>query len=380
MKSKLLALFLGLAAVLIAGETALRVTGQVWRGKTRYEKNDGSRYTVLCLGDSFTFGSELLNSGGPGRPVSVLNGGIPGQNTAQILRHLEFNIEKAKPDLIVLLAGGANSWNLWGLDSGRFSRSEWLTRLAAAFNSIKVVKLTKLLYLGLDRKTFDRSHLYYEEAVSRKLQGDDLRAIELFGKIAELEPGNGNNYLQVAEIYKRMNNWSAALAWLEKGIKADPACRANYLAAGEALLRLGRNEESRLYLAKVLPEEARPSARPPRLSLQDTTIISWIVADLARIAAVCRERGIPLILLNYPPCPRSFFSHEIYDKAARNNSLPLADNYSAFLEQMNKGRALIGSDVFGHPNAEGYGLMARTVAAAIKKHPGTARLKSAGPE
>ena len=379
MKRKLLALFLGSLAVLIAGEAALRVGGYVWRGKARYDKSETAGYTILCLGDSYTSGSgespensyprqleALLNRGGRGKTFSVLNGGIPSCNTAQILQQLDSNIKKAKPDLVLLLAGGANSWNYWGLDSRRLDGARWPARLGYALNSIKLVKLAKLLYMSLHAEPPGLKELYYEEAVACRLKGDDARALELLKKLIELEPGNGNNYLMAADIYSRTNKAGEALAWLEKGIKADPDCLGNFAAAGDTLSRLGRAAEGRKYTEKAFPVRAVPSPRESGTEYE-LAIRSWIGSDIARIAALCRERGIPLILQNYPPSAHAFFTPEIYYEAAAKNSLQLVDNYSAFSERLGKGRELIGSDPFGHPNAEGYGLMAANAAAAVEK-------------
>ena len=295
----------------------------------------------------------------------MLNGGIPGSNTAQILSQLEANIAKAKPDLIILLAGGNDGWNYWGLgSSGRYGTS-WQAGTAAAFDSIKLVRLAKLLRLALNTEPASSKDLYYQQAVLCIRQGNDARALELFKKIVALEPGRGDNYVQLAEIYSKRAELDEALAWLQKGIKADPGCLACYAAAGAILKKLGRGPESDKYLNAVFSESAPASMAGG--SRYESVIRNWIFSDLARITAVCRERGVPLLIQNYPFARLSFFTPDIYYEAAKNNSLPLVDNYSVFLRETGKGRALLGSDPFGHPNPEGYGLMAADAAAAIAK-------------
>ena len=380
MKSKFLALFLGFAAVLVAGEAALRIFGYVWRGKAGYEKSETPGYTILCLGDSYTFGSQeppensyprqlerILNRGGRGRTFSVLNGGVPSYNTAQILRRLETDLDKANPDLVILLAGGANGWNYWGLDPVRLRGAGWQARLDVALDSIKLVKLAKLLRMGLKAGPVGPGEAYYDEAVSCILKGQEERAAGLFRKIVELEPGNGNNYVQLADLYSRAGRWDEALGWLQKGIKADPGFPGNYAGAAAALQKLGRSGEGAKYADVVFPAAPGRAGGPAPESGYGTAVRNWIGADIARIAAVCRERGVPLILQNYPYTRREFYTPEIYAAAAAENSLPLVDNYSAFREQLAKGRSLFGADTFGHPNAAGYGLMAAGAAAAIEK-------------
>jgi hypothetical protein len=80
--------------------------------------------TVLCVGDSHTFGAPLpaqdaypaqlderLNATSANRRVRVVNLGIPGQNSAMVANRLEKQINYYQPDLVIAWIGLNNSWN-----------------------------------------------------------------------------------------------------------------------------------------------------------------------------------------------------------------------------------------------------------------------------
>ena len=130
---RLAAVCLGLLLTFLLIEGGLRVGG-VWvrRSLKRRERHalrdqgPNSR-RICCLGDSFTYGigappegsypswlETLLNDRGDGKAYEVLNLGVPAQNTAMICGALDEQISRFRPDLILLLAGCNNSWNVTG--------------------------------------------------------------------------------------------------------------------------------------------------------------------------------------------------------------------------------------------------------------------------
>ena len=130
---KLTALLAGVLIAVLLLETFLFFLGGVYKiklylaDKLEQKKYDGSEYIILCLGDSNTLGmgippqesypaqlEKMLRLKFLERNVRVINHGIPSYNTAQILNALPADIENFKPDLIILLAGGANAWNFYG--------------------------------------------------------------------------------------------------------------------------------------------------------------------------------------------------------------------------------------------------------------------------
>lgn len=114
--------------------------------------------TVLCVGDSFTWGgagkpdetypahlSEILNAGGAKR-WRVINRGICESNTSRHRQEIEGWLREYKPDHVVLLAGSANrfnpwDYNLWADHSATHALTSW-------FAHLRVVKVARILYLN----------------------------------------------------------------------------------------------------------------------------------------------------------------------------------------------------------------------------------------
>lgn len=80
--------------------------------------------TVLCLGDSFTYGFGATNgeTSYPGRLEAKLNSrtdetwkvvnvGFPGKNSAEMLSALDYHLENLKPEFVILLAGANDTWS-----------------------------------------------------------------------------------------------------------------------------------------------------------------------------------------------------------------------------------------------------------------------------
>jgi len=116
--------FIGGAVTLALGlEIFLRLLGGQYAAKLPVLKNRAA-YTVLCLGDSFTYGAgappeasyprqleEILKTRFPDRSIRVVNFGEMGQNTAQLLQRLPGALDEIRPDAVIFLSGVANFWN-----------------------------------------------------------------------------------------------------------------------------------------------------------------------------------------------------------------------------------------------------------------------------
>src|SRR5256885_11060139 len=101
---------LALALSLAGLELALRAAGAlaVWRQRRALPADGVVR--VLCLGESTTYGAQvaypeelekLLNAGG--RRYQVINEGVPGINSNEILRRLDGNLERYRPQVVVAM-------------------------------------------------------------------------------------------------------------------------------------------------------------------------------------------------------------------------------------------------------------------------------------
>jgi lysophospholipase L1-like esterase len=177
MKEKLKVFFMGFFTVVFLLEVGLRLIGHMHGRRAMHDQiflNPPlkKQYTILCLGDSFTLGmgapqdkdyssqlENLLKSKIRGEIVKVINRGIAGQNTAELLNKLQYNIDTIKPNLIILLIGGANDWNYAGYEA-YLKRTNPFSILRDKLYSIRIYKLVKLLKLNIT--TFNQQVQRYQ--------------------------------------------------------------------------------------------------------------------------------------------------------------------------------------------------------------------------
>jgi lysophospholipase L1-like esterase len=122
---------LGLVFVLalVLGEGLLRAGSLLVRGRAAAPPA-GMRHVVLCAGDSHTYGAgvpavdsyparlrAILDAYAPGEYV-VVNVGVPGMSTTQVLHRLPDQVRSLHPDTVVIWCGINDSWNTSELDSG----------------------------------------------------------------------------------------------------------------------------------------------------------------------------------------------------------------------------------------------------------------------
>jgi len=128
-------------------EGTLRIAGGVYLFlHARAPSGSGPR-TILCVGDSNTFGlwmdaagpypaqlAALLEARAPGA-YGVVNLGVPGINTWTLLAHLPEDLDRHEPEAVVLLAGLNDRWG---------SPPEGI-RADSAFDRLRIVRLVRLL-------------------------------------------------------------------------------------------------------------------------------------------------------------------------------------------------------------------------------------------
>lgn len=115
-----------LVVVLLASalaEVALQAASLFARDRAGAGWRPGAMYKVLCVGDSHTYGAGepeqdsypaqlqlFLDARASGR-YAVLNLGVPGMNTAQVLQRLPVLVARFHPDMVVVWAGVNDAWN-----------------------------------------------------------------------------------------------------------------------------------------------------------------------------------------------------------------------------------------------------------------------------
>lgn len=160
-------LLLILLQIVISAEITLQLVALALPAWTsRSDAGVAGDVTILCVGDSHTFGAPLpaeesypaqlqalLDAQEPGR-FRVVNLGVPGMNSAMMASRLDANLAKYRPDLLILWAGANNIWNEKESESwDREGAQDWPYRLLLR---LKLVRLGRFLVSGVARPEVGR--------------------------------------------------------------------------------------------------------------------------------------------------------------------------------------------------------------------------------
>lgn len=297
---------LGLAVCL---EVGLRVGTYILSVKNRGGTAAGE-YTILCIGDSFTYGinvlpqqkypavlERMLNARSSGRKYRVVNLGRPGSSTGYVLASLDEWIESYHPQLVLIMSG----WNCNDYDFAEYRTHGGrgaglvLVRVSLFFNRLKTYRLAKYLVARLQSVPTES---VYPRVVSMELY--DFRdyqniALENLGKISEK--------LRRAGV---------------------PAVFLTY-----------------------------PQALPPKNPYTDTEYYHYIFGKRAITEDdyLLKDRHGKIAI------------NTVIEYVARSYGIPLADNAAAFSDWPDS-QVILPDD--HHPNAAGNRLIARTVLQALE--------------
>jgi tetratricopeptide (TPR) repeat protein len=133
--------------------------------------------TILCLGDSFTWGigasdrdhawpallQGKLNSAFPESKITVINSGFPGLNSSTVRKQLEQNIKENCPNMAIVACGYNNLWNLKDIDfSGMTNispKQRWNAQAKQLFLRLRLFKILQL------------SHVTFKDSMERGASG-----------------------------------------------------------------------------------------------------------------------------------------------------------------------------------------------------------------
>lgn len=263
--ASLLAFLLGVAGLAVAGEVGLRVAGLAMRPGI----STGGEVTILCEGDSFTYGigglsfpnqlEDVINEAAGRKLVNAVNAGIPGLNTALLADQLDANLREHKPALVIVLAGENNSWN-----SVRMADPERQLPLRAR---VDAVLLNSRLYKFLKVAVIGWSSPRFHEAI--QLDEVERTALHLIDSaediglgIRELPPADETQGdLFVLEQLRQMEQRGAyddCVALSSERLEQSPEVLAYRLNLAGCYMRLGQLAEA-VELLTQIPADAAPT-------------------------------------------------------------------------------------------------------------------------
>jgi len=247
------------------------------------EAKDSHEHAILCLGDSFTQGSgaingypeqleKLLNSG-PGREkFRVINLGRSSSNTTQVFETLSKHIDTIRPELVIIMVGINNWWNLYGYHSFVKS-SDVFSKCKDILWKLRIYKLIVFAH-----KTFKESILKHKSPYSGRIRkrteervqensnisdntapkkrggtnknnepppaetstyyaklGDDRftknktdDALRFYFKSLEVDAADPSVHRRIGTVFHKSNDFKKAEEWYKKAIKVDPSNSDSY--------------------------------------------------------------------------------------------------------------------------------------------------------
>lgn len=142
-----------LILTLVVGELVLQLAGSFVHDRGRQEWRAGAEVRVLCVGDSHTYGAgvpepdsypahlqRLLDERAP-RRYAVLNLGVPGMNTTQVLNRLPLNVARFHPDVLVVWCGINDAWNNAEVDSTASVWRRWIETVGSRSRLYRLLRV-----------------------------------------------------------------------------------------------------------------------------------------------------------------------------------------------------------------------------------------------
>ena len=439
-----LVVFLGLGLTLLGLEVLLRAVGFAQRQAQASLRPEAGARLVLCVGDSYTacpgvarndtYPAQLeqqlnapspLGAAVPGRPTrrfQVLNLGLNGQNSTSLRDELAGNLEKYRPDVVVLLTGGNNTWDLSGYRAFEQADSAGARGLDL-LGRLRVFKLARLVYLGIQGKPYGQelevspppappekrsprrrpAGTALAQAGARALKGMDYPTAEtLFQAALARDRGDFFAWHGLALVYSETGRYPQGIQACLEALRLEPTATDCYCTLAQLYSRTGQRQQALdAYLAGLERGEDTPdqgekvrllgrflrfadqgelARSSPRLQALAATrpplrpflsyagapasgqprMEDWIVRDLEDILALCRAGNVPVVLMNYPrDHPRGISS--LYRRVALRHSVRFVDNQDSF-KALQVGEYFQGD---GHLTARGNARLASNAREAV---------------
>jgi tetratricopeptide (TPR) repeat protein len=276
-------------------EIGLRIRGYIYLS-LQEKKNQAAimqktGYRIMCLGESITFNGyprvleKILNQSGIGTKFQVVDKGVPGASTSAIVGRLEDDLNKYRPDMVIVMMGA--------FDPAEIMLTEEVTgsKKIAFLRSLKIYRLIKLLWLqGIPKKPqagfakiqtksifTEKKNLisirdpfkkarelspkryiaYLELGRIYRGQGKFFQAEESFKKARELNPKRDIAYLELGRLYRDQGQLSRAEDFFKQAIELSPERDVAYLELGRIYRGQGKffqAEESFKKARELSPE------------------------------------------------------------------------------------------------------------------------------
>lgn len=245
---------------------------------------------------------EILNAENQGVEYQVINLGVPGSNSTQVLKNLKLSCARFKPEAVVVLCGGNDIWNFDECNvrlnrrlvrsiAARLKTAKFFyvfaqniksriarirsspkdnnaarLRLAETHSSLELIRLAntyrnfgyygwaKLFYYKARKNTQDDSLASLELARCYKLNREYSKAVDVLGYILSAQPDNEKVHYELKDVFIRMDAVKETILFYKRFLLKFPdnnfarkfLSQAYVLAAGNLYLN-NYLKESRKY-------------------------------------------------------------------------------------------------------------------------------------
>lgn len=363
----------GLLLGLLLAEGGLRAYGAYLRYSRAGSAAPAAGTRILCVGDSFTYGvgapegasypahlQQLLDGDYGPKAYSVINEGVPGQNSSELAARLDFLLTAHRPGVLLILTG-ANNYSLRNTNFFLFAPDEISAAARAAlradslFSGLKVYRLIKFSGRALMESL--RKTTYSPPPCTAPSQA------ALAGAQAEFD----------------RKDFAKASAMLEEALAGDTACAELSFQAGRMSFyyrdfpaafrhfRRGKDLDPRHPFVKIFLSQEIPLLRPQSAAAALDKLLGY---DLSFICEAALRAGAIPVIQTYP-FGTDGQRDAVRKEAAARFAAPLVDHRTVFLPLTAgpKFRDYLSGDepdlMASHPNSAGYALMARSLREGI---------------
>jgi tetratricopeptide (TPR) repeat protein len=258
LREKIFLIFFGLAICMVILEVGLRLGGWVFISLQQYRNEkvirEGGTYRILCLGESTTahrrncYPSQLqqmLNKSNVGVKFVVINEGVRGITTKDILKRLPDHLNKYRPDMVIAMMGINDRKGFLPYEDIALPEPLHVLR------EFKVYKLVTLLWVHCARKLEElqeRKLFLAEHSMTVKFKKEEER----LQRAIAINPGDNKAYLALGGYYLDSARFLEAEEMFKKAIMADAGDDAAYFKLGKCYAETGRFKESEELFQKAL--------------------------------------------------------------------------------------------------------------------------------
>lgn len=268
-QNRIYALIVGIVAAFALLEGSLQIMGVFMQQSLQKEKKhfavQDSTTTIVCLGDSFTYGfgaprgkgypeqlQKMMNTKPIREKVVVINKGIYAQNSASVLEEMPAIFETINPDVVLLLIGANNKWNFKGFYEYSMGNTLWAHMLDAMYN-LKTMKLFRLLFLNIRNMIGFRKNIrHYSKPFDAKYQEIDAgipkdEEIMAYKRQITENPNNDISLTMLAFAYKRLGDYEKAKEYFTEAQKINPKNALALLGLGQCEFDVQEYEKAGQY-------------------------------------------------------------------------------------------------------------------------------------